>query len=226
MEYQLSWKNFLPSIVLLFFTPLILGFMALGHSQYALLGEMQDMQSASSNLPLAVAGTSTVFVLVFLAVNFVLGVSNLLVSRIYNFRFLNLVDLISLSIETVLETLYFIFALQGTVVPKGEETAIPLSLPINALAFALNLLLWIGFFVTFLLFVEKPYQVLKKKADERAKQEKAKEAEERALIQSELSSIHTVESLEAYLEKKKAAGEISEEQYQALLQELHDEDRS
>lgn len=215
MNERIKLKNLTPLFILMFFIALIIGLMPLGHSRYALFGEMSYLTSPT--LGQTIAETATLFSIIFLCLTFVFLVLELITVSLYNLHFLALADLALLIGAIVLECLYVGFAYNETIQVDGLTEK--LFLPANWTILVLELVCLIAFVTTYILFIRKPYYEIKNSIKEKEDKEKALEDQEKEKIHKELAGMNKEELLQ-YIQKQKDDKKLTEEEYLSLIQEL------
>jgi hypothetical protein len=219
MTERIKLKNFIPLFIFMFFIALIIGLMPLGHSRYALFGEMSYLTSPT--LGQTIVETATLFSIIFLCLTFVFLVLELISVSLYNLHFLALANLALLIGAIVLECLYVGFAYNGTIVVNGVTEK--LFLPANWTILILELVCLISYVSTYIVFIRKPYYEIKNAVKEKEDKEKAYADEEREKVHQELAGMNR-EQLLQYIQKQKDDNKITEEQYLLLIKELTNKD--
>lgn len=163
---QITQKNKIPVYISLVFSALIIALMALPHSQYNLLSEMNQIgPDASVEWGVVLPAMATIFTILLLVATFLLASVSYLSMKLYNFHFLGICLAILVLLESVAESLYFFLGLghqsQGTDIIQTS----------NIIVYILNVAFLISYFVTFFLFIDRPFQQLKKEVDIEMEQE-------------------------------------------------------
>lgn len=214
---NLTKKNFIPMIIAAFFSALLVGLLALPHSQYALLGEMSDLSNGTStpNWGVTVPAIFTVFVIILLVFSFLLASVSFLAMRLYNFHTLGVIELFFIGFETVLEGGYFFSGL-GHEIEKGVSV---IQWP-NILVFALNLLFFASYLVTYILFIQKPFKALNQSLDVQLKEEE-KEEKATQTSQPEEKKDLTKEEMNKYILKLQEEGKLTPEEALDMLKKFN-----
>jgi hypothetical protein len=214
MKYQLKWFNFLPSFVVLLFVPILLGVMSLGHSQYALLGEMSMLQNFSNNAMLSWAGLSTIVLLIGLPMAFVFAVANFLCSRLYNYRLMSTLLFVYLGLLVPFIGIYLYAAMTGSVTDAVTTVTSPLFEPLNSVALVFEVLLYVAYAFAYVFGVIRPYREIQEAG--LAAVAKSLAEEEKT---SDISSM-SKEELIAFVQKAEAEGKLTKDEAVAILEKL------
>lgn len=157
---QITAKNKIPVYIALLCSALLLGLMALPHSQYQLLSEMSKIKAGSMvNWDVTIPALSTIFVILLLVAIFLLASVSYLSMRLYNFHFLG-ASLMTMSVlEAIAESVYFI---TGFGKKAGDVPLIQIS---NIIVYLLNMFFAISMIFAFFRYIDAPYQKLKRELD-------------------------------------------------------------
>lgn len=157
---QITAKNKIPVYIALLCSALLLGLMALPHSQYQLLSEMSKIKAGSMvNWDVTIPALSTIFVILLLVAIFLLASVSYLSMRLYNFHFLG-ASLMTMSVlEAIAESVYFI---TGFGKKAGDVPLIQIS---NTIVYLLNMFFAISMIFAFFRYIDAPYQKLKRELD-------------------------------------------------------------
>lgn len=157
---QITAKNKIPVYIALLCSALLLGLMALPHSQYQLLSEMSKIKAGSMvNWDVTIPALSTIFVILLLVAIFLLASVSYLSMRLYNFHFLGASLMIMSVLEAIAESVYFI---TGFGKKSGDVPLIQIS---NIIVYLLNMFFAIGMIFAFFRYIDAPYQKLKRELD-------------------------------------------------------------
>ena len=226
MKTQLRFQNFIPVILLLAFSALLLGLFAIPHSQYALLGEMTALNSniTETGEPIALNwGTIlpaifTMFAFILLIVQFCFGVLSIFMYRLFTFRLVTLVSLISFSVELVLEVLYFAIGFNGKF--NNGDSVLDWG---NTITLIVNIVGYLSYIITYFIFIEKLFQDVKKglkpyiqlQRDERKKERKEISQKDEVVNSEKFFMKNTIE-------KMVEQGKLTREEADKIIRELND----
>lgn len=230
MTDQLHFKEYLPDIIVCLYTAILFGLMALPHSQYALLNEMNDLSSSETvNWTYALPGMFTLFEIMVMVATVLLGICGALSNRLYNYRFIMVLVSVFATLQTILEILYFSFA-----VGKTFEDGTPLIEAWNIVCFVIHILGYVAFLVTFILFVDKPYRKIREEMKNTPVEEAPQRVVEETPVEEEPKKEEKVEEkkpestqdktindkMEQMILEEVASGKISPDEAAEMLKKL------
>ena len=215
MIEKMKFQNYIPTILTMFFSSLLVGLLALGHSRYALLGEMSLINNPTLDQQLA--DIITILEIVVLVGIFAIALLQLFTIHLYSMHLFCIGNIFLALIVLIFESIYVGISFNETVLVDGVNENI--FYPLNWLTFICAFLWFIAVLLTFIFFVNKPYLAIQKEIKERDENEKKKQDDFKNELHSKIASMNKEELL-TFIQKEKDAGNISEEDYLSLLKEL------
>lgn len=168
LTQQLKKKNYIPAIITIVFSALMFLLMLLPNNQYSCMEKMTiigngNLDSEGNLIPLnlniVLPAIFTVFVIICYCFVFLMSVLSFLMSRLYNYHFVQKVNLGFSTLAVLLQIAYLISGINGSY----EDNSKVISWG-NILTTILNVLFLTAFFITYFKFVSKDYHLVKQEA--------------------------------------------------------------
>lgn len=235
---QVKPRQLIPDIVLFLSMALLFGLMALPHSQYELLGEMNHLTNNTGetvNWGTLLPALFTFFVILLGVITALFAVLSLLITRFYTFHFVNNVSVVLACLTTILQLFYLFFGL-GKTLDYGDNI-IEVG---NIIATVILVVGVVAYIFLYAILIEKPFLEIKhemmatpsspsspyrrQEEEEQGDNDMEEEKKEDTEVQEETSNKSGDEEAKKKLRdlvlKEVASGEISPEEASKILENL------
>ena len=222
MNRQLRKENYIPVILSLSFSVVLFLLLLLPHSQYSLLEEMTLLNDTNSiegqplelNLLTIIPAILTLFVILINSVIFILSLLAFFMDMLFNFHLLNKINLILASILTLLEVSYLFVGINGVFDDGSRVISFP-----NHITVIITVLFLISLYITYIKFVDKPYQSVMKSVKEKLALNKKVEINKEDQAKEIVSNMN--DDMQKTILNMLSQGKITPQEADDLLKKIH-----